>query len=403
MNITRFASSLSYGDIGPDASTAQASSVSVMIAEPFRIDVPDEVLTDLRDRLSRTRYAAPLGGGWSAGIDSCTLHELVRAWLNDFDWRAQEAHLNSYDQFVAQVNEHSIHFVKIAAAGSAELRVPILLLHGWPSSFIEYLPLGDRLANPAAFGSDSHIAFDVIIPSLPGFVFSELPDPPLTRQAIADDLHELMTAVLGYDRYAAFGGDIGGAAATWLGVDHADRMLGVQLLNAPFPSDTSSVTPEERAYLDAVDTYDVGDGGYSEIMSTRPDTIAAALVDSPAGLLAWIVDKWHDWVDGDLDQVIERDALLTLATLYWVTESIGTSFRQYFDYESNPPRPPISAPLGVYLNREPVMHGFPRSLAERAARDLREFVEAPAGGHFLGLERPEEAADAIRGFVASLS
>ncbi|MFF1635017.1 epoxide hydrolase family protein [Leifsonia sp. NPDC058248] len=373
-----------------------------MTIEPFRIALPDDVLADLRDRLARTRFLPPLDSTpWGGGIDADTLHELVAAWAG-FDWRGQEERLNSYDQYLADVNGHRMHFVRIPAAGSAEQRVPLLLLHGWPSAFTEYLPLGERLANPAAFGSDARIAFDVVIPSLPGFLFSDLPDRLLTRQAIADDLHELMTGVLGYDRYAAFGGDIGGGAATWLGVDHADRVIGVQLLNAPFPADASPQSEEERVYLAAVDAYDATDGGYSEIMLTRPDTIAAALNDSPAGLLAWIVDKWHDWVDGDLDRMIEPDALLTLATLYWATESIGTSFRQYVDYEHNPPRPPIAAPVGVYLSREPVMAGFPRSLAERAASDLREFVVTPGGGHFAGLERPELTAEAIRGFFGSL-
>ncbi|WP_223691117.1 epoxide hydrolase family protein [Leifsonia poae] len=374
-----------------------------MSIEPFRIDVPDSTLDDLRERLRRTRYTGALGdGAWSGGIDPGILRGLVEAWRDDFDWRMQEARLNDYDQFLAEVDGHRIHFVRIAAAGSAETRVPLLLLHGWPSGFTEYLALGDRLANPAAFGSDARIAFDVVIPSLPGFLFSELPEGPLTRPAIAHDLHALMTTVLGYDRYAAFGGDIGGGAATWLGVDHADRLIGVQLLHAPFPADTDSVDDAERAYLAGLERYDAADGGYSEIMCTRPDTIAAALADSPAGLLAWIVDKWHDWVDGDLLTTIDRDALLTLATLYWVTESVGSSFRQYFDYGANPARPPITAPLGVYLSREPAMREFPVSLAERAATDLRSFVRAPSGGHFLGLERPEATADAIREFFGSL-
>ncbi|MFF1573660.1 epoxide hydrolase family protein [Leifsonia sp. NPDC058292] len=374
-----------------------------MTAEPFRIDVPDSVLDDLRERLARTRYAPSLGDGTrSGGMDAAELRGLVEAWANDYDWRAEEARLNSYDQYLAEVNGHRLHYVRIPAAGSADTRIPLLLLHGWPSAYTEYLPLGERLANPAAFGSDARVAFDVVIPSLPGFVFSDLPDRSLTRQAIADDLHELMTGVLGYDRYAAFGGDIGGGAATWLGVDHADRLIGVQLLHAPFPSDTSDLSDEEQTFLDAVDEYDEDDGGYSEIMGTRPDTIAAALNDSPVGLLAWIVDKWQDWVDGDLERVIDRDTLLTLVTLYWVTDSIGSSFRQYFDYPQNTPRPPIAAPVGVYLSREPVMDGFPRSLAERAAADLREFEVAPAGGHFAGLERPEQTADAIRRYFGSL-
>lgn len=374
-----------------------------MTIDDFRIDVPDDVLHDLRARLAATRYVAPIGATqWDGGAGEPVLRDLVESWLA-FDWRAQEERLNAYDQYLADVGGHRIHFVRVPAAGSAETRIPLLLLHGWPSAYTEYLPLAERLANPAASGSDARIAFDVIVPSLPGFVFSGLPDGPLTRQAIADDLHELMTTVLGYDRYAAFGGDIGGGAATWLGTDHADRVIGIQLIHAPFPADSEPRSDEERDYLAAVDAYDQADGGYSEIMCTRPDTIAAALGDSPAGLLAWIADKWHDWVDGDLDAVVPRDALLTIATLYWATGSIGTSFRQYFDFDANPPRPPIVAPVAVLLSREPVMDGFPRSLAERAADDLRSFETAPRGGHFLGLEQPELAADRIRAFFASLA
>ncbi|WP_025156473.1 epoxide hydrolase family protein [Leifsonia aquatica] len=373
-----------------------------MSIDAFRLHVPDELLDDLRARLASTRFVDPLGSApWEGGAGGPVLQDLVDAWLA-FDWRAQEARLNAYDQYRADVGGHLLHFVRVPAAGSAETRIPLLLLHGWPSAYTEYLPLAELLANPAGTGSDARIAFDVIIPSLPGFVFSELPDGPLTRQAIAADLHELMTTVLGYDRYAAFGGDIGGGAATWLGVDHADRVIGVQLLHAPFPADEEPRTDEERAYLESVDAYDAADGGYSEIMATRPDTIAAALADSPAGLLAWIADKWHDWVDGDLDAVVPRDELLTIATLYWATGSIGTSFRQYFDYDANPPRPPIVAPVGVLLSREPVMAGFPRSLAERASDDLRSFETAPRGGHFLGLEQPRMAADRIREFFAGL-
>ncbi|NEN07191.1 epoxide hydrolase [Diaminobutyricibacter tongyongensis] len=373
-----------------------------MTIEPFRIRVPDEVLDDLRLRLERTRLVPALGSKpWEGGMDPARLRAMVAAWAA-FDWRAIEDRLNAFEHSLADVRGHRIHFVRIPAAGSAELRVPLLLLHGWPSAFTEYLPLGERLANPAASGSDARIAFDVIIPSLPGFVFSELGDRPLTRHEIAEDLHELMTGVLGYDRYAAFGGDIGGGAATWLGVEHADRVIGIQLLNAPFPADTAPHSEEERVYLEGVDRYDRADGGYSEIMLTRPDTIAAALGDSPAGLLAWIADKWHDWVDGDLDRVVDADVLLTIATLYWVTESIGTSFAQYFDYPANAPRPLIEAPVGVYLCREPVMQGFPRSLAERASADLREFVVAPRGGHFAGIEQPEDTADAIRAFFTRM-
>ncbi|ANF31457.1 hypothetical protein A0130_07055 [Leifsonia xyli] len=362
-----------------------------MTIDEFRIHVPDETLTDLRERLARTRYLpAPGRSGWKGGLGGEPLRALVEGWLA-FDWRAEEARLNAVEQGVVEVDGSRVHFARLRGTGAGP-HTPLLLLHGWPSAFVEYLPLAERLTD----------AFDVVIPSLPGFAFSELPEPPLTRRAIAEKLHGLMAA-LGFERYATFGGDIGGGASTWLGADHPEALIGVQLLNAPFPADDTPQDEAERTYLDALAAYDESDGGYSEIMLTRPDTIAAALADSPAGLLAWIADKWHDWVDGDFDRIVDSGILYSIATLYWVTDSIGTSFQQYYDYEQNPPRPPISAPTGVYLAREPGMSGFPRSLAERAAVDLRTFVVAPAGGHFAGFERPDETAAAIRAFHALLA
>ncbi|QNE35038.1 epoxide hydrolase family protein [Leifsonia shinshuensis] len=364
-----------------------------MAIDDFRLHVPDDVLADLRDRLARTRYLRSPRPGWEGGPGDTELRALVDGWLA-FDWRAEEERLNAVEQHVAEVAGHRIHFARVRGAGDGP-HTPLLLLHGWPSAFVEYLPLARLL-------SDS---FDVVIPSLPGFVFSEPLEPPLTRRAIADALHGLMTEALGFDRYATFGGDIGGGASTWLGVDHPDSVVGIQLLSGPFP-EGDPVGEEEARYLVALDEYDRLDGGYSEIMLTRPDTIAAALNDSPAGLLAWIADKWHDWIDTDSDgtwqRVVDSGILYTIATLYWTTESIGTSFQQYYDYDRNPPRPPLASPVGVYLAREPAMAGFPRSLAERAAPRLEEFAQAPAGGHFAGFEHPEAAAEAIRGFHARL-
>ncbi|MEY9951109.1 epoxide hydrolase family protein [Leifsonia sp. EB34] len=364
-----------------------------MAIDDFRIHVSDDVLSDLRDRLARTRYLRSPRPGWEGGLGGDELRALVDGWLA-FDWRAEEERLNAVEQHVAEVAGHRLHFARVRGTGAGP-HTPLLLLHGWPSAFVEYLPLARLLSD----------AFDVILPSLPGFVYSEALEPPLTRRAIADALHGLMTETLGFERYATFGGDIGGGASTWLGVHHPDSVVGILLLSGPFP-EGEPVGEEEARYLAALDEYDRLDGGYSEIMSTRPDTIAAALNDSPAGLLAWIADKWHDWIDdreGDAWQrVVDSGILYTVATLYWTTDSIGTSFQQYYDYEQNPPRPPLAAPVGVYLAREPAMAGFPRSLAERAAPRLVEFVDAPAGGHFAGFEYPEGAAEAIRGFHARL-
>ena len=369
-----------------------------MLVQPFRIHVPDDTLTDMFDRLARTRYVPTLGTvDRPGGLGGERLRALVDRWLR-FDWRAEEARLNVFEHYTAEVNGHRLHFARLRPQRKAKHTVPLLLLHGWPSAFTEYLPLAELLSA----GDAGSVGFDVIVPSLPGFVFSELPDATLTRREIAADLHTLMVNVLGFGRYGAFGGDIGGGAAMWIGVDNPDALIGLQLIHAPIPAAGTPLDDLEEVYLDAVDAYDRSDSGYSEIMLTRPDTIAAALADSPAGLLAWIVDKWHDWVDGDLGAAVDDSVLFGIATLYWATGTIGSSFRQYFDWNENPPRPPITAPTGVLLSREPAMRGFPRSLAERAATDLRRFEQASAGGHFMGAEQPDIAAAAITSFFTSL-
>jgi pimeloyl-ACP methyl ester carboxylesterase len=268
------------------------------------------------------------------------------------------------------------------------------------------LPLAHRLSDPASYGEDPAKAFDVVVPSLPGFLHSELPDGPLTRQAMAETLHGLMTEVLGYERYGAFGGDIGGAVTGWLGALYPEHVIGVHMIHPPFPGsfDSHALSTAEQAFLDADAAYDETDGGYSAIMGTRPDTIAAALIDSPVGLAAWMIDKLRDWSDnhGDLESRFDRDTLLTMITLYWTSGSIGSSFRQYFDWEHNRERPDITVPAAVTLSCEPLFKGFPREIAERACRDIRQWSEPGTGGHFMPLEEPELLAREMRRFFISL-
>ncbi|MCA2221600.1 epoxide hydrolase family protein [Nonomuraea aurantiaca] len=378
---------------------------------PFRIEVPDEVLDDLRSRLRNTRFGAPprLGdqGGeraWQGGADPGYLRDLVGYWAEEFDFRAREAELNALPHGMAHIDGARTHFLKIPGNGPAPM--PLLLCHGWPSSFVEMLPLAARLADPGRFGGDPEDAFDVVIPSMPGFLYSELPAEPLTRAAMARTLHALMTEVLGYERYGAFGGDIGGAAIGWLGALYPEQVIGIHLIHPPFPAslEVPPLSAEEQAFLDAEAVYDEGDGGYSAIMGTRPDTIAAALLDSPVGLAAWIVDKYRDWSDchGEVETRFDRDTLLTILTLYWATGSIGTSFRQYFDFEHNSARPPITVPAAVTLSHEPVMTDFPRSLVERACTDIRHWSEPGRGGHFLPLEEPALLQDELTSFFREL-
>ncbi|WP_350347701.1 epoxide hydrolase family protein [Agromyces sp. G08B096] len=351
---------------------------------PFSIAIPDDVLDDLGERLRRSRFTTPSAAGWTAGVDPEYLRSFVAYWADEFDWRAAEARLGGYPQFV----DHGQHFVHLRRDAS---RPPVLLAHGWPSSFLEMLPLADLLD------------VDVVIPSLPGFLFSELVDGPLTRAAIAGAFHRTMTESLGYERYFLFGGDIGGVASSWLAAMHPESVAGLHMIHGPFPADfdASPITAEEQAFLDADEAREEGDSGYSAIMGTRPDTIAAALVDSPAGLAAWIIDKLRDWSDcgGDLESRFSRDDLCTLLTLYWATGSIGTSFRQYLDWPMNGKRPAITVPVAVTESSEPPLDLFPRSIAERAVSDLRRFSAPGRGGHFMAFEEPQLVADELSAFM----
>jgi pimeloyl-ACP methyl ester carboxylesterase len=371
---------------------------------PFRIDVPDEVLDDLKTRLSRTRFTVRSGARpWRGGADPDYLSDLVAYWADGFDWRAREAELNAVPHHLATIAGRAVHFVRVPASPSGPAPLPLVLHHGWPSSFVEMLPLADRLAHPERYGRDPADAFDVVIPSLPGFLYSEAPDEPVTRARMARTTHALMTDVLGYRRYGVFGGDIGGSVACWTATLYPDHVVGLHTIHPPHPAsfDARPVTPAERAVLDAIEAYDETDGGYSAIMCTRPDTIAAALIDSPVGLAAWILDKYRDWADchGDLESRFDRDTLLTIVTLYWVTGSIGPSFRSYFDYEHNTPRPDITVPAGFTVSAESTVA---RSIAERACTDIRLWHEPGRGGHFMPLEEPDLLAADLVAFFTSL-
>ncbi|MGW0466687.1 epoxide hydrolase family protein [Streptomyces sp. NPDC003027] len=380
-----------------------------MTVTPFRISVSDDVLHDLRHRLTRTLYTEPSDPTpWAAGTDPGHLRELVSYWADGFDWAKAETRLNTYPQYLADVDGRPVHFVRLRGrtAEGAPAPLPLVLTHGWPSSFVEMLPVAELLADPAAHGGDPADAFDVIVPSLPGFLYSAPPARPFTRRGVAETWHTLMTETLGHDRFGAFGGDIGGGVTQWLGALHPRDVVGVHITSAVVTGDFEAQPPtaEERAYLDALTAYDAGDQGYSEIMCTRPDTLAAALRDSPAGLLAWIVDKYRDWSDcgGDVESRWDRDTLLTVATLYWATGCIGSSFRQYYHYALNQPVPPVEVPAAVTLSHEPAYADFPRSLAERTFRDLRHWSTPGRGGHFMAHEEPEQVAAELRAFFRPL-
>jgi pimeloyl-ACP methyl ester carboxylesterase len=377
--------------------------------EPFTLHVPDAAIIDLRERLARTRFPdqAP-GAPWAYGSDVAYLQELVGYWQGNFDWRVVEARLNAFPQYKAPLHGIDVHFLHVPGKGPDPM--PLLLAHGWPGSVFEFLELIPRLTDPARFGGDPADAFTVVAPSLPGYGLSFAPGQPrFAVEAIADCLAALMT-VLGYRRFAAQGGDWGAFVASCLGHAHAARMIGIHINLLPIRRDPNMVaepTPEEHRYLSELGIFLKEETGYQWIQGTRPQTLAFGLTDSPAGLAAWIVEKFRAWSDcgGDVESVFTKDQLLANISLYWFTGAIGSSFWPYYARMHGPwPIPEgvtIDVPTGYCEFPREILRP-PRSLAERTYTDIRRWSVMPRGGHFAAMEQPAALADEVRAFFRPL-
>jgi pimeloyl-ACP methyl ester carboxylesterase len=378
--------------------------------EAFTLHIPDHAITDLRKRLGRTRFPdqAP-GMPWAYGTDVSYMRELVDYWRDQFDWRAQEANLNAFANYKVALHGIQLHFLHVPGQGPSPC--PLLLMHGWPGSVFEFLELIPRLCDPARFGGDAADAFTVIAPSLPGYALSFAPGQPrFGVEAIADCLSDLMVEVLGYRRFGAQGGDWGSFIASRLAYAHRDHVFGIHLNMMPLRRDPASVsdpTPEERIYLDALAAWLREETGYQWIQGTRPQTLAFALTDSPAGLAAWFVEKFRAWSDcgGDLETVFTKDQLLANLGLYWFTGAINASFWPYYARMHGPwPIPQgqtIAVPTG-YSEFPCEILRPPRSLAARTYTDIRHWNRMPRGGHFAAMEQPEALARELRDFFRPL-
>jgi pimeloyl-ACP methyl ester carboxylesterase len=375
-----------------------------MLTHPFVVDVAPPVLDDLRDRLARTRWPDEVeGAGWEYGASLAYVRELAAYWRTAFDWRAQERAMNTLPHLRAVVDGIGIHLIHARGTGPAPM--PLLITHGWPSSFVEMLPLIPMLADPGAHGADPADAFHVVVPSIPGFGFSDLPGRGMTRSRVAGIWARLMEG-LGYPRYAAHGNDIGAVISGWLAADVPERLIALHTLMPTFPSpvlgpDVRPLTAAEQAFAELQARWQRDEGGYNLIQETRPQTLAYGLHDSPVGLLAWIVEKWRAWTDpnGDLDRSISRDLVLANVTVYWVTGTANAANRSYFERAREPRRitTRITVPTGVALTTEPIQRP-PRERAERSYADIRRWVDLPRGGHFVAAEAPEVLAEELRAF-----
>ena len=371
--------------------------------QPFAYRASDAALDDLRRRLAETRWPSPPGMGREFGTETRYLRDLATYWRDGFDWRQQEAWLETVmPGRRVRIGALDVHFSQVPGRGPRPF--PLLLLHGWPSSFVEM----HRVIAPLTTPDDADDAFDVVVASLPGHGFSSAPhDPHFGADDAADVFRELMVDVLRYERFGVHGGDRGAFVATGLGHRHPAHVAGIHLsLPTGIPAPAAERSAEEQAWLEASARWQANEGGYSAVQSTRPLSLAYGLTDSPVGLAGWIVEKWRAWSDcgGDVERSFTRDELLTNVMIYWLTGSIGSSMQYYWAHRHAPPvalRPErIEVPTGVALFPKEVMRP-PRSAVERKYA-LTRWTEMSRGGHFPALEAPEDLTFELRAFFRGI-
>ena len=387
-----------------------------MAVQPFTINVPDATLNDLRDRLARTRFAPDFANdNWQYGTNGAYLKELIDYWATRYDWRAHERAINSFANFKTEIDGMPIHFIH--ERGKGPKPIPLIMNHGWPWTFWDFQKVIRPLTDPAAHGGDPADSFDVVVPSLPGYGFSTpLTTPGINYWRTADLWVTLMRDVLGYEKFAAQGGDWGAIITAQLGHKYAEHLIGIHvhlLVNLDFFGGNGGPKPEdfgpgEETWLEHGRKFMREGSGYMALQSTRPQTPAFALNDSPAGLCSWILEKRRAWSDcnGNVESRFSKDDLCTTMTLYWVTQSYGTSARYYYEAAHNQWKPShnrnpvVEAPTGVAVFLKEVFL-LPRKWAERYY-NLKRWTVMPSGGHFAPMEEPQRLIEDIRAFFRPL-
>jgi pimeloyl-ACP methyl ester carboxylesterase len=387
-----------------------------MPPEPFEIAIPDAVLDDVRARLERTAWPLDVGNGdWRYGVERAYLEELVEYWLHDYDWRAQERQMNALTQFRTTIDGLPIHYIHERGKGPDPM--PLILSHGWPWTFWDFQKVIAPLADPGAHGADPADAFDVVVPSLPGFGFST----PLERAGVewmktADLWVALMGDVLGYERFAAHGGDWGGLITAQLGHKYADRLIGAHLgvctpmtlFETGLPTEDQYAEDEKDRFHHTKHRMQSVATSHLVVQSDDPQTLAYGLHDSPVGLSSWILERRRHWSDsnGDVESRFSKDDLITTAMLYWVTESAVSSMRYYWEAQHNlwkpshDRQPVVQAPTAITLWPQELML-MPTALME-SFYNLKRLTPMPSGGHFHPMEEPELLVEDIRAFFRTL-
>lgn len=374
-----------------------------MQIDPFQINVPASSIDDLRDRLRSARWSDAVSDDWDYGTKPDELTRIVECW-RDYDWAHRQQALNALPQFRATIDGFGIHFLHFRGRGPR--RRALLLANGWPSSFVEYLPIAMALADPASSGGNARDSFDVVIPAMPGYGFSDRPTRPRPPRAV-HLFHRLMTEGLGYARYAVAGSDIGLGVATRLALEHPANVAAIHVCGSAPPPEALSrgpFTSAEQRHIAQQVQWERAEGAYESLQQTRPQTLAYALADSPLGLASWIIEKFHFWSDLRGASVLDAfgDALIDNLMIYWTTETIGSSMRSYYE-SARWPRPfaetdRVRVPTSVLILPKDLMQP-PREWAERFYNVVR-YTISERGGHFPALELPEFYADELRAAFA---
>ncbi len=392
----------------PAIASAQAQADESI--RPFTIRIPDADLKDLKARLATARIAAPLqGDGWTHGTDVAYLRQLVAYWRDGFDWRAQERKLNQLEQFTTTIDGLEVHFVHRRSKNPNAM--PLLITHGWPGSFVEFTKIIGPLTDPEAHGGNAADAFHIVMPSIPGFAFSQAPKEAGYDPARIAALEAKLMARLGYTRYGVQGGDWGSIISTQVALVDAPHVAGLHINMcfgaAPAGTDPNAgLTDQERERVRARAIFQNEETGYQQIQGTKPQTIGIALNDSPVGLAAWIVEKFKTWCDcdGNPENVFTKDHHLTNISLYWLTQTAGSSARIYYESRHAPPNPSAGRRIEVPT----ACADFPKEIIWSPRKWLEgrynivRWTEMPKGGHFAAFEQPQLLVDDVRAFFRSL-
>ena len=376
---------------------------------PFKINISNKIIEDINTKVANFPWhEMPDDGGWNYGTNLDYMKEISNYWVNKFNWRKMEEKINKFQNFKTNIDGIDIHFIHEKGSGSNPK--PLLLSHGWPGSILEFLHIIDQLAHPEKFGGKEEDAFDVVVPSLPGFGFSGRPSRPIGPRKMASIFNSLMAEVLGYKKYLAQGGDFGGAIATWLGYDFPKTCAAIHINILIVRHPDGPQTKEEEEWEKRFKRDQKIEDGYRTQQATKPQTLSYAMMDSPVGVAAWIIEKMRGWSDiknNDIESVYSKDTLLSNIMVYLVTKTFNTATWIYYGRREEGGRPlpkeslPIKVPTAVALFPKEYLEWAPRSYVERIY-NIQRWTEMPKGGHFAALEQPDLLVKDIRDFAKSL-